>query len=160
MIQGVVAVDPNYAIGHAGRLPWHYPEDLRHFRATTMGHAIVMGRRTFESLGKPLPGRINLVLSRAGFRAGGAYTVHSVEEALAFPLQPDQDLFVIGGAATYRVFAPWIDAWVVTRIPDPHPEADTFFDPHLLSDFCVTNVQQLGPLYVELLTRQAAMKSR
>jgi dihydrofolate reductase len=96
----VVAVATNGVIGRDGGLPWRLPDDLRRFRELTMGHALLMGRRTFESIGRPLPGRRNLVLSRdAGWAAPGCETVASPAAALA--AVGDAQLFVIGGAEVY-----------------------------------------------------------
>ena len=156
MVKGIVAVDSNYAIGRAGRLPWHYPEDMRHFRETTIGHAVVMGRRTFESIGRPLPGRINIVLSRTDLSVPSVHVARTPEEALVFPLLPGQDLFVIGGASVYRVMAPWIDVWIVTRIPGTHPDADTFLDSDLFRDFSLSSEKALGPLRVETWIRKTS----
>lgn len=97
----LLALADNGVIGRDGRLPWHLPDDLRRFRTLTMGHAILMGRRTFESIGRPLPGRRNLVLTRdAGWRTPGCETVSSPEAALAATGAAAR-LFVIGGAEVY-----------------------------------------------------------
>lgn len=98
----VVAVSDNGIIGQAGGLPWHLPDDLKHFKAVTMGKPLLMGRRTFQSIGRPLPGRRNLVLTRGGADfPPGIETVHSIGEAQA--LLPDApELCVIGGATLYR----------------------------------------------------------
>ncbi len=96
----LVALADNGVIGREGRLPWHLPDDLRRFKSLTMGHALLMGRRTFESIGRPLPGRRNLVLTRdRGWRATGCESVPTPAAALA--TAGDQRLFVIGGAEVY-----------------------------------------------------------
>jgi dihydrofolate reductase len=101
-VEFVVAVAENDVIGRDNGLPWRLPADLRHFKATTMGHSILMGRRTFDSIGKALPGRRNIVLTRsAGFAAAGCTTVHTLDEALA-AAGPGGPLMVIGGAEVYR----------------------------------------------------------
>ena len=110
----VIARARNGAIGSDGRLPWHLPADLRHFKALTMGRPMVMGRRTFESLPGLLPGRRHIVLTRdRDWSAQGAYRAGSVEEALAFARDGEdgRDLAIIGGAQIYALFAP-----VATRI--------------------------------------------
>ncbi len=101
----VVAVARNGVIGRGNALPWRLPADLAHFKRLTMGHPILMGRRTWDSIGRPLPGRLNLVLSRApGLRASGARVVSSLAAALAFAGQGP--LMVIGGAELYRACLP------------------------------------------------------
>ncbi|HEY7752666.1 MAG TPA: dihydrofolate reductase [Steroidobacteraceae bacterium] len=98
----IVAMADNAVIGRGNRLPWRLPEDLARFRSLTMGHALLMGRRTHESIGRPLPGRRNLVLTRdPAWRAPGCEPVASPRAALALP-GPGQLLFVIGGAEVYR----------------------------------------------------------
>src|SRR5580658_8959098 len=96
----VVAVADNGVIGRGGTLPWHLPDDLKHFKAVTMGKPVLMGRRTFESIGHPLPGRRNLVLTRGSDPAvAGVEPVRTVEEACE--LAGDAELCVIGGAKVY-----------------------------------------------------------
>src|ERR1700689_2662698 len=103
----VVAVADNGVIGLDGRLPWHLPNDLKHFKAVTMGKAILMGRRTFQSIGKPLPGRRNLMLSRGRESAmAGVETVRSLEQAREL-IGDAAELCVIGGAALYALALPW-----------------------------------------------------
>lgn len=98
----VAAVARNGVIGAGGRLPWHLPEDLAHFRALTMGHHIVMGRKTFESLGRLLPGRISVIVSRdAAYAVPGAIVAHSLQQAVA-RCGMDEEIFVIGGAQIYQ----------------------------------------------------------
>jgi dihydrofolate reductase len=112
----VAAVAANRVIGGHGKLPWHLPEDLRHFKALTLGHPVIMGRRTWESLGKPLPRRENIVVSRSpGFEAPGASVAASLHGAIALcagaPI-----VFVIGGAELYRAALPEADGLVLTEI--------------------------------------------
>lgn len=119
------AMDRNGLIGRGGGLPWHLPADLAHFRRTTMGHPVVMGRKTFESLGRPLAGRRNVVLTRnPAFCPAGAETVHDPRDVLdRFASEP---FFVIGGAQVYRLFLPQADRLYVTRI-DHEFEGDEHF---------------------------------
>lgn len=117
------------AIGRAGEMPWHLPEDLAHFRAVTSGAPVVMGRRTWESLPerfRPLPGRDNIVVSRDPlFRADGASVVQSLEGALE--AQSDADtVWIMGGGELYRAAMPHADELVVTRIELDVDDADTF----------------------------------
>lgn len=123
MIALVAAMGRNRVIGQAGTMPWHLPADLKHFRKLTRGHVVVMGRKTYESLGGPLKGRTNVVLTRtAGVACEGCHVVHSVQEALAYA----EDLFIIGGAELYRAMLPHADAMYLTQI-DADFDGDTYF---------------------------------
>jgi dihydrofolate reductase len=132
MIKAIVAMAENRVIGNAGTIPWHLPEDFKFFKATTMGHAILMGRKTYESIGKPLPGRENIVLSRTMPETPGITIVRSVEE-IQEPTD-GRDLFVIGGEEIYRLLLPRIQELYVTKVPrqiegDTHfPEFEDQFD--------------------------------
>jgi len=115
----VAAIAENGVIGHGNRLPWHLPADLKRFKALTMDKPILMGRKTFEAIGKPLPGRRNLVLTRsAGFRPPGVGIVGGVEEALAVNADAPE-LMVIGGAEVYRLFLPLARRIYLTRVHAP-----------------------------------------
>ena len=112
----VAAVAANGVIGAQGRLPWHLPEDLKHFKRLTLGHPVIMGRKTWESLGKALPGRENVVVTRtAGFEAPGAHIAASLEAALAF-CAGEPVVFVIGGGELYAAALPIADGLVLTEI--------------------------------------------
>ncbi len=119
----IVAIARNGVIGCEGRMPWHLPEDLKHFKELTMGRTVVMGRKTFESIGKPLPGRTNVVVTRQqDFETQGVQVVHSLAEAVAkYP-----DAFIIGGAEVYRQALPLADELYITRIEADY-EGDTKF---------------------------------
>ena len=123
----VVAADG--AIGRNGNLLWHIPEDLRHFKAVTAGGAVIMGRKTWESLPvKPLSGRLNIVMTRSrDYEAPGAVTVSSLEEAVEEA--KDNDIFVIGGGEIYAKFLPWANKLVLTEVALDVEDADTFFPP-------------------------------
>lgn len=131
----IVARSRNGMIGANGGLPWHLPEDLKHFRTLTMGHAIVMGRRTWDSIGRALPGRRSIVVSGdAQRRFEGAERASSIEEALAIASRPVADrsiatdeVFVIGGAQLFAAALPLADRAVVTEI-DRDFEGDTRFE--------------------------------
>ena len=115
----VVAMAENGVIGNANRLPWHLPADLRHFKNVTIGKPMLMGRKTFESIGKALPGRRSLVLTRdRSFRADGVEPVHTVEEALRVAGDADE-LMVIGGADVYRSVLPLAGRIYLTRVHAP-----------------------------------------
>lgn len=124
----IVAVAENGVIGRAGGLPWRLPADLRRFRERTMGHPVIMGRRTWESIGRPLPGRRNIVVTRTpGFRAPGAEIAGSLEEALRLAGDTDE-IFVIGGAQLYAEALPRADRIYMTRVRAA-PEGDAWFPP-------------------------------
>ena len=131
-IRAVVAMNSDRVIGKNGNLPWHLPEDLRHFKEITMGHPVVMGRKTWESLPKrPLPGRRNIVVSRdRNYHAEGAEVFNSVEEALEVCREVP---YVIGGAEIYRTALPWINSVCLTSVVYPVEEADAYF-PELPAD--------------------------
>ena len=122
----IVAVARNGVIGGDGTIPWRLPEDLRRFRALTTGHSIIMGRRTWQSLARALPGRESIVVTRqAGFAAEGGVVVHSIEAALAAATYPEP-AFCIGGAELYRIAMPLADTAYVTEIARDF-EGDTTF---------------------------------
>jgi dihydrofolate reductase len=112
----------NGIIGRNNGLPWHLPEDLRYFKATTMGHSIIMGRKTWESIGQPLPGRTSIVVTRdADYVAEGAKVVHSIQDALRLAesiaiIDGTEEAFVIGGAALYATAMPIADRFHLTRV--------------------------------------------
>ncbi|NDY93346.1 dihydrofolate reductase [Ideonella livida] len=119
----VAAVAQNGVIGLDNRLPWHLPEDLAHFKRLTTGHAVLMGRKTWDSLPprfRPLPGRRNLVLTRQpDWQADGAEPCHALDQALALGAAEAGPLFVIGGAELYRAALPAADTLVLTEIGQP-----------------------------------------
>lgn len=120
----IAAMALNRAIGHEGRIPWHLPADLKFFKRTTLGHAVLMGRKTFDSLGRPLPGRENLVLSRQALDLPGGRHLASLDE-IAEPAD-GRKLFVIGGAEIYRALLPRCEELLLTLVKLT-PPADTFF---------------------------------
>ena len=126
-VELVVAVSENDVIGRANQLPWRLPSDLRHFKALTMGHHILMGRKTYESIGKALPGRTNLVLTRsAGFQAADCTVVGSLEQA-RLAAGADSALMVIGGAEVYRQCLPAAARIHLTLVHTRVEQGDTFF---------------------------------
>lgn len=128
----IVAVAQNGVIGCHNRLIWHISEDLKRFKALTMGCPIIMGRKTYESIGKPLPGRHNIVVSRnESFEAQGVTVVRSIEEALSLH-DTQTEVFVIGGGEIYKQALPLSDRIYLTRV-DQTPSGDTFF-PEIDSD--------------------------
>lgn len=136
---GIVARARNQAIGHQGDLPWHYPADLKFFKDTTLHHACVMGRRTWETMPKPLPKRLNIVLSHSLVQDVGppppsVMFLRYPAEVLSLAKFTARDVYIIGGAEIYRLFAPHITRWLVTEIPEIIAEADTFFAPECLAE--------------------------
>ena len=126
LISLIVAMAQNGVIGRDNSLPWRLPEDLKRFRAFTLGKPVLMGRKTFESIGRPLPGRINLVLTRdRGWFAPGVIVVHSVEEALA-QVGSGQELVVVGGAEIYRFVLPFARRIYLTHVHADVPGDITF----------------------------------
>lgn len=126
LISLIVAMAQNGVIGRANALPWRLPRDLRRFKAFTLGKAVLMGRRTYESIGRPLPGRANLVLTRdRAWHADGVEAVHSLEEALARSAG-ESELVAIGGAEVYRLVLPLARRIYLTHV---HADVagDTFF---------------------------------
>jgi len=126
LISLIVAMAQNGVIGRDNCLPWRLPEDLKRFRAHTLGKPILMGRKTFESIGRPLPGRTNLVLTRdRGWFAHGVIVVHSVEEALA-QARPSEELVAVGGAEVYRLVLPFARRIYLTHVHADVPGDTTF----------------------------------
>jgi dihydrofolate reductase len=137
MIIGIVAISKNFAIGKDGKLPWHYPSDLKFFKRTTTGNAIVMGWNTWRSIGKPLPDRTNIVLSRTAELndTPGVKLFRSMIDVINFAEEFDGDVFIIGGAKTYQAFADVIEKWYVTEVPIDVEDADTFMPRDFLHGF-------------------------
>lgn len=125
MISLIFAMGRNNALGLNNKMPWYLPADFAYFKRVTMGHPVIMGRKTFESLGKPLPGRTNIVVTRnGGYAPEGCVIADSVE--MAEQLVKDKDACIIGGAEIYKAFLPVADRLYITEI-DHDFEADTFF---------------------------------
>ena len=123
----LAAVARNGVIGVDGGLPWHLPDELALFKELTLGHVLVMGRRTFESVGRPLPGRTTVVVTRRpDWEAEGVLRAGSVGEALALAREVDAEVFVVGGAQVYAAALPAADRLALTCV-DADPEGDTRF---------------------------------
>ena len=146
MIIAIVAVDINGAIGKGGKLPWHYSADMKFFKETTTGNACVMGHKTWLTLKKPLPNRLNIVLTRNAEVEPHENVVvaRSLELVLAMEKKLSTDLFVIGGEKVYRSFLPHIDKWLVTEVPLEVEGADTFVPEGYLNGFKRTDSMSLG----------------
>ncbi|MBR5864547.1 MAG: dihydrofolate reductase [Alistipes sp.] len=125
MVSIIVAVAQNGTIGDKNALLWHISEDLRFFKRTTSGHPVIMGRKTYESLGRPLPNRTNVVISRTAEHIEGCTIARSLEEAIAmFPA--DEEVFIIGGAQIYALALDVADRFYLTRVEHDY-EGDTKF---------------------------------
>ncbi len=121
----IAAVAENDVIGKKGGMAWHLPDDLRYFKKKTMGKTVIMGAKTYKSLGKPLPGRKNIVLSRdRNFSAEGVQVIHSIDEVLDI----EEEIMVIGGGEVYRLFEDMAKTLYLTRV-HAEPEGDAFFEP-------------------------------
>ena len=144
-IIGIVAVDRNLAIGKGGKLPWHYSADMKFFKETTIGNAVVMGRRTWETLKGPLRDRQNFILTANGnvTNTDDIVVVNDIDAVLDRAKDLDCHLFVIGGAKVYQAFLPHVDRWLVTEIPLTVEGADTFMPANFLDGFELYEVRQL-----------------
>ncbi len=137
----IVAQAENRAIGLNGDMPWHLSGDLKRFKALTMGHPVVMGRRTWESLPKrPLVGRRNIVFSQSeDFAPEGAEVVRSINDLFDLLHDCDDEVFIIGGGRIYNMLMPWVNRLYVTWVHKDFPKADTFFPIIDLSEFSMVN---------------------
>jgi dihydrofolate reductase len=145
-IIGIVAVDRNGAIGKGGGLPWHYSADLKFFKARTTGHACLMGYKTWLTLKRPLPGRLNVVLTRRADVEPRESVVwlRDRESALSLADYLRCDLYVIGGARVFGEFLDRVDRWVVTEVPVAVEGADTFMPAGFLEGFRAEGARRLG----------------
>jgi dihydrofolate reductase len=138
----IAAMSPERVIGVGGKIPWHISADLKFFKRTTLGHVIVMGRKTFESLGNPLPGRENWVLSRTASFEGARVFRHPSE---IIPPEDGREVFVIGGAELYSALLPRCDEILLTHV-NRHVEGDTWF-PEFESGFTAGELVEKGEGY-------------
>ena len=155
-ITGIVAVGKNLEIGRAGKLPWHYPADLSFFKRTTTGHVIVMGFNTWLSIGKPLPNRKNIVLSRSrNVEDERVVCLKEVDDVIHRFSETEAEIFVIGGAQVYKSFGNKIDEWLATRIPEEIEDADAFMEKSFLDGYEKISEERLDDsLIVERLVRK------
>jgi dihydrofolate reductase len=155
----IAAVARNGVVGVAGGLPWHLPDDLRRFKTLTMGHTLVMGRRTWESIGRPLPGRRSLVVSRTpGYEAVGALVFGTLDDALAHA-SGDARPFVIGGAALWREAMPRASHFFLTEV-DAAPEGDVHFPPWSESEWREVERETMPGAVFRALVRRAPSVAR
>ena len=134
IISLIAAVDKNTGIGYRGTIPWHVSSDLKRFKEITLNHHILMGRLTYQSIGRPLPGRVNLVLSQnLGFLAPGCYIFNQLESTVRFAYTSgENELFVIGGGEVFRQFFPFSNKIYLTKVLEEY-KCDTFF-PDIVED--------------------------
>lgn len=139
MISLIVAFDKNQVMGYENTMPWHLPGDLKYFKEQTMGKPMIMGRKTFESIGRPLPGRRNIIITRnSNYAAEGIETVSSLEEAIA--LAGDvPEIMIIGGEQIFKLSLPIANKLYITHI-DYEFKGDTFFPP--FEGWTVTSCQE------------------
>ena len=127
IISIIVAIANNWVIGCKNALPWHLPADLKHFHELTRGKTVIMGQKTFESVGQPLPGRTNIIITLdQSFKVPGCLVVHSVEESLE-AVKPAEEAMIIGGASIYKQFLPLANRLYLTLIDADIEGADAFF---------------------------------
>jgi len=144
MISIIVAVANNNVIGKDNDLIWHLPRDMKHFKETTTGHFIIMGRKTFESNGRPLPNRTNVIITRdKEFNAEGCVVVHSLEDALE-KAKDDPEAFIIGGGVIYKMALPIVDRIYLTKIHHAF-EGDTFFPKLDMNEWDEVSCQDFEP---------------
>lgn len=128
-LSAIVATDLNGTIGKANEIPWYLPADLKFFKRTTIGAPVIMGRKTYESIGRPLPKRTNIVLTRDPFYVGnGIVVVHSLEEALMLDVcREAEDVFIIGGGEIYRQSMPLVERVFLTIVDTEIEDGEAFF---------------------------------
>ncbi len=145
-IIGIVAISRNYAIGKGGQLPWHFSADLRFFKETTLGNAVVMGTNTWRSIGRPLPGRMNVILTLSGDvdASGEIMKLANVDEAVQLAELLNRDVYVIGGAKTFEAFRDVIEKWIVSEIPVDVEDADVFLPKETFEGFTTEVSKEIG----------------
>jgi dihydrofolate reductase len=142
MISFIVAMDKNRVIGKNNQLPWHLPADLAFFKQVTMGHPIIMGRKTFESIGRVLPGRENIILTRdTEYKVEGCTVINSVDKIKEFEKNRNEELFVIGGAEIFKETFKISDRLYITLI-DSEFEGDTYFPEFNQNDWTIVSKEK------------------
>jgi dihydrofolate reductase len=142
-LTAIVALTQELVIGRNGKLPWRLPEDLAFFKRTTAGHPVVMGRKTYESLGRPLPGRRNIVLTRnANWSTAGVEVIHDPADLADLP-DIDGRVFIIGGAEIYQAFLPLLEDLLVSHVFENHA-GDTWF-PEFADQFPRSELLEVHP---------------
>jgi len=128
MISIIAAIGKNRELGKNNKLLWHIPEDFKKFKQLTSGHIVIMGRKTFESIGKPLPNRINIIVTRnRSWTPLGCTVCYSLEEAINLAKKKINEIFIIGGAEIYKQGIQYADKLYLTLVNQEYPDADAFF---------------------------------
>lgn len=135
----IVAISENRAIGKDGKIPWYIPEDFRHFKETTLWSPIIMGRKTYESIGRPLPGRENIVLTRGEYHADWVTVIHSIEELQEY-LRENEKAYICGGWEIYKLFFELglTSEVILSRVNITIADADAFFPEFEAGFTCVS----------------------
>ncbi len=150
----IAAVARNGVIGSGGGIPWRIPEDFAHFKRTTLGHTLLMGRATYDSIGRPLPGRTTIVLTRSpSWSAPGVQVALSLEEALRLAEALPGDVFVAGGSEVYAAALPYADEQVISEV-DLEPEGDAFYPEFDRSEWVEVSREPCAGFDVVRLTRR------
>lgn len=147
IVSAIAAMSKNQVIGKDNDLPWHLPADMRYFMRTTKGHHVIMGRKTFESMGVPLKNRTNIVITRDGFySASGILVAHSLHEALQIAeSNEEEEVFIIGGAEIYKLALPLLDRIYLTEIDLIVSDGDAFFPKLDMSDWVLVSDERCTP---------------
>ena len=154
-ISMIVAYGKNWEIGLENQMLWHISEDFKNFKTITSGHHILMGRKTFESIGKPLPNRTSIVLSKKGFSQNGVHSFSNVQDAFNFARKnAEEELFIIGGANIYETLFPYVDKMYLSEV-DFKGKADAFLKP---IDFSTWDLCEQKD-YEEILSEDGKVKS-
>ena len=142
MISFIVAMDKNRLIGKNNQLPWHLPEDLKFFKRVTMGHPIVMGRKTHESIGRILPGRENIVITRQqDYKCKGCTMFYSIDAFVNYCKEQNDEIFVIGGAEIFKDTFPYADRLYITFINEEF-EGDTYFPNFNVEEWNLVSIEK------------------
>lgn len=145
-LTSIVAVNEKGVIGCGNALPWHVKSDLKFFRETTLGNVVIMGRKTFDSIGKPLPKRHSIIVSHNSTLVPTSETCQwaaSVEEAIFDASMINKDTFLVGGASMYTQMAPFVDRYLITIVQKDVPNGDAFFDEAIIGDLARWNLNLL-----------------
>lgn len=142
IISLIAAMDNNQLIGVKNGLPWHLPADFKHFKQVTMGKPVLMGRKTYESIGKPLPGRKNIVVTRSGFEADGVLTASSIDAALAL-VSDEAEVMILGGANIYQQMIDKADKMYLTHV-HAECEGDAWFPEFDMNEWDIASRQSVS----------------
>jgi glycine hydroxymethyltransferase len=159
MLSIIVAMDPNRVIGNQGRLPWNLPEDLQHFKQATQEKTVIMGRKTFQSIGRPLPNRVNIVMSSTLQPQEGVVVCKSMVEALEKAKQQGKDIFVIGGSRVYEAALPLADQLIISHVKQSY-EGDTLFPKFDASAWKLVQEQEYPEFTVRTYTGNIPLPSQ